>query len=336
MDRRLKVLGPLFIVTLITIGVSLSVGSVSIPLSSTLKAVAERIPYLQQFTGEKISDRYSVVLFNLRLPRILLAMLVGAGLASAGVAMQGLFRNPMASPYVVGVSSGSSLGAALALLIFPAILSVPLLAFVFGIGTISLVYRISWRRGKIPVETLLLAGIAVGFFFSALTSLLMYTAAESLHRLIFWIMGGFWNRSWKDLIVALPFVGFGIPAIFFFARDLNILQLGEESAAHLGVEVERVKKILLILASLITASAVSVSGVIGFVGLIIPHITRLLIGPDHRLLIPLAALVGGIFLVWCDTLARTVIAPVELPVGIITACFGAPFFIYLLIKTREG
>lgn len=335
LHRRLTVLGVLAITTLVSTGVSVSIGTVSIPLLSTLKAVAEKIPYIQHLSGKDVPDRYLVILFNLRFPRVLLAMLVGAGLATAGVCMQGLFRNPMASPYVVGISSGSSFGAALAMLIFPGLFSVPVVAFIFGIITTFLVYRISFKKGKVATQTLLLAGIAVGFFFSAITSLLMYTTESSIHRLVFWIMGGFWNSSWMRLLAVIPFIGFGIPAIYYFARDLNIMQLGEESAAHLGVEVEQTKKVLLIFASLITASAVSVSGVIGFVGLIIPHITRLLVGPDHRVLIPASALTGGIFLIWCDTLARTIIAPVELPVGIITACFGAPFFIYLLIKAKR-
>ena len=332
--KRAVILGFLGMAALLTAGVSLSVGTVPIPLSSILKVAIEKLPYLQQYAGSKVPNRYLVILFDLRLPRILLAMMVGAGLATAGCCMQGLFRNPMASPYVVGVSSGSAFGAALALLILPGIFSVPLVAFIFGLGTTFLVYRISWKKGKIPMERLLLTGIAVGFFFSAITSLLMYTAAESVHRLVFWTMGGFWSSSWLRLLIASPFIGFGIPAIHFFARDLNIIQLGEESAAHLGVEVELTKKILLVFSSLIVASAVSVSGVIGFVGLVIPHLTRILVGPDHRVLLPTCCLIGGIFLVGCDTLARTVIAPVELPVGIITACFGAPFFIYLLIKGK--
>ena len=334
--RSLTTLGLLCAATLLSIGVSLSIGTVPIPLLSIFRAIAQKIPYIQHLVGSEVPGRYSVILFSLRLPRILLAIMVGAGLATAGCCMQGLFRNPMASPYVVGVSSGASFGAALALLIIPGMFSVPAGAFVFGMGTIFLVYRISWRGGRIPIETLLLAGIAVGFFFSAITSLLMYTAAESVHRIVFWIMGGFWASSWMRLLTVIPFIGFGIPAIHFFARDLNIMQLGEESAAHLGVEVERTKKILLVFSSLITASAVSVSGVIGFVGLIIPHITRLLVGPDHRVLIPTSCLVGGIFLLWCDTLARVIIAPVELPVGIITACSGAPFFIYLLTRGQRG
>ena len=334
--RSLTTLGLLCVATLLSIGVSLSIGNVPIPLLSIFRAIAEKIPYIQHLVESEVPGKYSVILFSLRLPRILLALLVGAGLATAGCCMQGLFRNPMASPYVVGVSSGASFGAVLALLIIPGMFSVPAGAFVFGMGTIFFVYRISWRGGRIPIETLLLAGIAVSFFFSAITSLLMYTAAESVHRIVFWIMGGFWASSWMRLLTVIPFIGFGIPAIYFFAKDLNIMQLGEESAAHLGVEVERTKKILLIFSSLIAASAVSVSGVIGFVGLIIPHITRLLVGPDHRVLIPTSCLVGGIFLLWSDTLARVIIAPVELPVGIITACFGAPFFIYLLTRGQRG
>ena len=335
LQRRLIVLGFLVIIALISIGIGLSVGTVSIPLSSILGVLFSKIPYIRKFVRVGVPDKYFMIIFNLRLPRVLLSILVGSGLAAAGACMQGLFRNPMASPYVVGVSSGSSFGAAVAMLIFPGIFSVPVVAFIFGVITTFLVYRISFKRGKIATETLLLAGIAVGFFFSAITSLLMYTTASGVHRLVFWIMGGFWNSSWARLLTVIPFVGFGIPAIYCFARDLNIMQLGEESAIHLGVEVEQVKKILLIFTSLITASCVSVSGVIGFVGLIIPHITRLLIGPDHRMLIPISTLMGGIFLLWCDTLARTIIAPVELPVGIITACFGAPFFIYLLTKSKR-
>lgn len=332
LHRRLTTLELLIIAIPVTISVSLSIGTVPIPLSDILKAVTGKIPYLQSLIKNDVSNRYLIILFNLRLPRILLAMLVGSGLATAGVAMQGLFKNPMASPYVVGVSSGSSFGAALAILILPGIFSVPPLAFITGLGAILLVYRISKRNGKVPIQTLLLAGIAMGFFFSAITSLLMYISAKSAHYLVFWMMGGFGGTSWDHLITALPFVGLGMPAIYYFSRELNVMQLGEESATHLGVNVEKVKKLLLILSSLITAAAVAVSGVIGFVGLIIPHIARIIVGPDHRTLIPASALLGGIFLVWCDTLARTVISPMELPVGIITSCFGAPFFIYLLKK----
>jgi len=331
LKSRRKFIGFLLLIGVITFWVSLSMGSVSVSVKDILKIIIHRLPFLNNWIkSEPAPQKYELIILNLRLPRILLAMLVGSGLATAGAAMQGLFKNPLASPYVVGVSSGSSFGAALAILLLPGIFSVPLSAFFTGLVTIFLVYRISKSDSRVPVETLLLAGIAVGLFFSAITSLIMYISAQSVHHLVFWMMGGFGNANWDNVIAATPFIGFGIPAIYYFSRELNVMQLGEESATHLGVEIEKVKKILLILSSLITASAVAVSGVIGFVGLIIPHITRIIVGPDHRIVIPVSSLIGGIFLIWCDSLARTVIAPVELPVGIITSCFGAPFFIYLL------
>ncbi|MCD6406491.1 iron ABC transporter permease [Candidatus Aerophobetes bacterium] len=334
MTARNTVFSFLGVALVVVFLLGLSVGSVNIPLSVVLKGITKGFPFFRSFTGGEVKEGYLVILFNLRLPRVLLCVLVGAGLACAGCCMQGLFRNPMASPYVIGISSGASFGAALALLILPGIFSLPFAAFVSGVGTAFLVYRISQVKGKIPIERLLLSGIAVGFFFSAVTSFLMYIAAQDMHRLFFWIMGGFWASSWIRLFVAIPFIGFGIPGIFFFSRDLNIMQLGEESAITLGVEVELVKGVLLVLSSLIVAACVSVSGVIGFVGLIIPHLTRLFVGPDHRVLIPASSLVGGIFLAGCDILARTVVSPAELPVGIITSCFGAPFFIYLLTRRR--
>ena len=330
LKQRNKVIGFLLLIGIITFCVSLSIGSVSVPVRDILKMIIYRLPFLNNWIKNEPAQKYELIILSLRLPRILLAMLVGSGLATAGATMQGLFRNSLASPYVVGVSSGSSFGAALAILFLPGIFSVPLSAFSTGLITIFLVYRISQRGTRVSIETLLLAGIAVGLFFSAITSLLMYVSAQSAHYLVFWMMGGFGGGNWRNVIASAPFIGFGIPAIYYFSRELNVMQLGEESAIHLGVEIEKIKKILLILSSLITASAVAVSGVIGFVGLIIPHITRIIVGPDHRILIPVSALIGGIFLIWCDSLARTIIAPVELPVGIITACFGAPFFIYLL------
>ncbi len=326
-------MGFLILILFLSIAISISLGSASIPPFEVIKIILAKIPLFGRYLKSSSSLPHQVIVLGLRLPRILLCALVGSSLACAGVVMQGLFKNPMASPYVIGVSSGSSFGAALAIFLFSALFSVPLLAFIVGLMTVLLVYRVSQREGRVMMETLLLAGIAVGFFFSALTSFLMYLRAESLHFLVFWIMGGFSGRNWGHVFTILPLVGVGIPVIYCFSRDLNVIQLGEESAANLGVEVERVKIILLVLSSLITAAAVSVSGVIGFVGLIIPHITRILVGPDHRFLIPSSVLIGAIFLVWCDNLARILISPAELPVGVITAFFGAPFFIYLLRKT---
>ncbi len=276
------------------------------------------------------------IIFQLRLPRVLLGLLVGAALSVSGVVMQGLFKNPMADPYIIGISSGAGLGATICIVssgIAAFGYARPLMAFMGAIAAIFLVYNIARVGGKVPVDTLLLSGIAVSYFLSAITSFLMYMS-DNLHQIIFWLMGGLDGIMWIHVKILFPIIFFGILTIYFFSRDMNVMLLGEESAQHLGIEVEQFKRLMMVLASMITAAAVSVSGLIGFVGLMIPHIMRLLFGPDHRILIPSSALAGGIFLVWTDTLARTILAPTELPVGILTAFFGAPFFIYLL-KSRK-
>ncbi len=311
----------LVLILILSMLASTAIGPVSIPLKGVFTAL----------TNLNAQGTESIIISQIRLPRIILAALVGSALAVAGAAMQGLFKNPMADPYVIGISSGAAFGASIAIVVH---LSVPVFAFLFAAGTAFLVYNIAKKNGRVPVETLLLSGIAVAAFFSAMTSLVMYLAGEDLHQIVFWLMGGLWGSDWGKVTVAAPFIFLGTIGIFVFSRDLNAMLLGEEHAQHLGIEVENVKKILLVLVSLITGIAVAVSGIIGFVGLIIPHIARLVVGPDHRILIPVSALIGAIFLVWADTLARTIISPTELPVGIITAFFGAPFFIYLL--RRKG
>lgn len=266
------------------------------------------------------------LLFEVRLPRVCGAVLVGLGLAAAGCAMQGLFRNPMADPYIIGTSSGGALGAAFAIVFLGGLL-MPVLAFAGATLSTIVVYVISLRNGRVAVETLLLSGIAVSLFLSAVFSFIMYISGNSLHQIMFWMMGGFWNVYWDDVLLGLL-----IPAacvvLFVFSRDLNVMALGEEEAVHLGVNTERMKRILLLVSSFITGIAVSIAGCIGFVGLIIPHVMRILTGPDHRILLPASMMAGAILLMWADTAARTL--PVEIPVGIITAFFGAPFFIYLL------
>lgn len=277
------------------------------------------------------------IVYQIRLPRILLGASVGAALAIAGATMQGLFKNPMADPFIIGISSGAALGASLAIVLGAdafGIYAIPLMAFLGATTAAFVVYNIARVGGKVPVETLLLAGIAVGAFLSAATSFMMYISGERLHQIILWMMGGLWVSNWAQVQMALPLICAGMLALYLFAKDLNVMLLGEEPAQHLGIGVESLKKIVLVCASLVTAVAVSVSGLIGFVGLIIPHMVRILTGPDHRILLPASALVGSIFLVWADTLARTIITPTELPVGIITALFGAPFFVYLL-RTRK-
>ena len=316
---------------ILTVVIALTIGPVDIPMVTVFK-ILFHFP-------KSWPDSHGVIVMDVRLPRILLCALVGSALAVAGCAMQGLFKNPMASPYILGISSGAAFGASLAIVLgisFGAgVFAVPIMAFIFAIITIFLVYNVAKVRGRVPMETLLLAGIAVGAFFTAQVSLMKYIAGEELRSIVFWLMGGFWASSWDKVAIAFPLILLGVAVIMFFSRDLNIMLMGEEHALDLGINVESVKKIILVFASLVTAAAVSVSGIIGFVGLIIPHIMRIIVGPDHRILLPSSCLVGAMFLIWMDTLARTMIQPTELPVGIITASFGAPFFLYLLRKRKR-
>ncbi|NLI73246.1 MAG: iron chelate uptake ABC transporter family permease subunit [Euryarchaeota archaeon] len=280
------------------------------------------------------------IIINTRLPRIVLGTMVGAALAVAGAAMQGVFRNPMASPYVLGISAGAAFGASLAIVLgiswLPGRLAIPSMSFLFCFLTLFLVYGISRTKGGfVPVETLLLAGIAVGAFFNALVSLMKYFAGDELSAIVFWMLGGLWRSSWEDVAISLPMIILGTAVIWLLSRDLNTMMVGEEHALHLGLNVNAVRLAILLAASLVTAAAVSVSGIIGFVGLVIPHVVRLLVGPDHRILIPVSLLGGAIFMIWTDTIARTILLPAELPVGIITAIIGAPFFIYLIISRRR-
>ncbi len=282
-----------------------------------------------------ISASKAIIIGEIRLPRILLAFTVGAGLAVAGSVFQAIIRNPMVDPYIIGISAGAGTGVMLALFLGIEIAifnlsSLPAFAFLGAVLTVFSVYQLARVGNKLPVLTFLLAGVAVSFILNSLMSFLMVLRTESLQQLVYWLMGSLAGSAWDDLRMILPYFLTAFAVILFYLKDLNILLLGEESAAHLGLNVERTKIILLGAASLMTASVVSVSGSIGFIGLVIPHIARMIIGPDHRRLIPLAALLGASFLLLADTAARTIMAPMELPVGIITALAGGPYFIYLL------
>lgn len=274
----------------------------------------------------------SMIFFDIRLPRVIAALLVGCGLAVAGTSMQGLFKNSMADPYIIGTSSGAALGAAVSIVLLGGS-GLPVFAFIGATGATFTVYIIATRNGRAPVETLLLTGVALSMFFSAFLSFLMYSAGNSLHQIVFWLMGGFWNVGWSDVWTALLIL-VGSLVLFAFSRDLNILSLGEEEAVHLGVNVELLKKSLLFLSSFITGIAVSIAGAIGFIGLITPHIMRLVVGPDHRVLFPSAMIAGGLFLLWADTIARSFAN--EMPVGVITSFVGAPFFVYLLRRRMKA
>ncbi|MDI3543659.1 MAG: cobalamin transport system permease protein [Candidatus Atribacteria bacterium] len=293
---------------------------------------------LSLFFLSPLSPSERIILFEIRLPRIILSFLVGGSLSLGGGVLQGIFQNPLVDPYVLGISSGASLGAVFAILsgVYLGYFTVPLFAFGGALLSAFLVFYLGKIGKRFPLEILLLAGVGVGFFFSALVSLGMFLAGEDLHQLVFWTMGGFWNSSWQKVKMILPFLLIGVPILLSFFRELNAFLLGEKVAESMGVEVEKVKKWLLFLVSLLIASAVAVSGVIGFVGLVVPHLVRLLGTRDHRYLLPFSFLLGGGVLLWADTLARTILSPVELPVGIITNLLGAPFFIYLLRARKKN
>ncbi|MGM0414382.1 MAG: FecCD family ABC transporter permease [Bacillota bacterium] len=322
----------LIIALFVTFLLSLMVGSTSIPIKSTLTS-------LFKFNGEL--TRYSVIIRNIRLPRVILSFLVGSGLAIAGAVFQGIIRNPMVDPYIVGISAGAGTAATIAiiynmswtLLYFS---TIPLFAFVGALITVILVYNISKVDNKIPVMNFLLAGVAIGFILDAIRSFLMVTGTNDMQQVVFWLMGSLAGSNWHDIRIVLPYYLIGLIPIIFYIKDLNIILLGEDNAQTLGVEVEKVKKILITGATLITAAVVSVSGSIGFIGLVMPHVSRMLIGPDNRKLIPFAAVLGGIFLMISDMIARSLLPPLEIPVGIITAIAGGPYFIYLLRKNKSG
>ncbi len=317
-------------------------GAVAIPVGTIWQMLLNQLPFVRDLLG--ITPHWSAaqeaVVIQIRLPRIVLAGVVGACLATAGATYQGMFRNPLADPYLIGVASGAGLGAtvALALPLHPALYGagvVQWLAFGGALATVTVVSLLA-RVGKaMPLTTLLLAGVAIGSFANALTSFIMYMESDHLEVVYIWLLGGLAMGSWQQILAVLPYAVVSCTAIFLCAGRLNVLQLDEEQAAELGIDVERLKLVLIAAATLATAAAVSVSGLIGFVGLIVPHAVRLVWGPNYRLLLPLSALLGAIFLVWADTVARTVLAPTEIPIGVMTALCGAPFFLYLLRQRKR-
>ncbi len=308
--------------------VALKVGAVRIPITD----LAVNLGRMILGRGARIPSDY-IVAFGYRMPRIELAILVGAALSVSGAGFQALLRNPLADPYVLGVSSGGALGAIVALILLPRFLfATPLMAFVGAIATIAAVYFLGRRQGQLDSTTLLLAGIISASFLSAVNIFLMTTTTGGeLRGIVFWLMGDL-STPLPDALRWMLFAGLivGVGGIYTTAADLNLITTGEREAMHLGVEVTRVKLVVYVSASLLTGLAVSMSGTIGYIGLLVPHVMRMLFGPDYRLLIPATAIGGAIALLAADTLARTVMAPTELPVGAVTAMAGAPLFIYLL------
>lgn len=319
---------------LVLVPVAAGTGAYPIPLGDVLSSVWHQLG----LGGRELDRVAESVLWNVRFPRIVLALLVGASLGCAGALMQGVFGNPLAEPGVIGISSGAAVGAVAAIalgLSFFGTWTVPVFAFVGGLGTALLVYAMSRTGGKAEVVTLILTGIAVNAFGGALIGLFLFFADNAaVNQIVFWQLGSLSQATWPKVLAVLPCAVVGVALAPLYSRRLDLLSLGERPARHLGVDVERLRIILILLIALLTAAAVSVSGIIGFVGLVIPHLLRLLAGPGHRFLIPASALLGALTLLAADLASRTLAAPAELPLGVLTGLLGSPFFFWLLHRTR--
>lgn len=331
---------PFLIVSVILAGciiLSITIGSVAIPLSTLWEIIHS------SSSGKVLEENLqplATILFSLRLPRTFLIALTGAALAGSGGAYQGLFRNPLADPYLIGVASGAGLGAVIAMTIqWPVQISsmflIPLASFAGAGITVWIAYRLAKTGNTLPSTNLILAGVAVSSFATALTSYLMLYSTHELHRALAWLLGGASMSGWQPVLAMLPYTIIGLGVLLTSGHALNVFQFGEEQAQQLGLDVQRIRLIVIIAATLAAAAAVSFSGIIGFVGLIVPHLVRMIWGPDYRKLIPLSILCGASFLLVADILARCLASPQEIPVGIITALTGAPFFLFVLRRSRR-
>lgn len=323
-----------FIISLLALAVmlilSLAIGSVFIPPAELWGVISQA----------SSNDTFQTILWDIRLPRTVLIALVGAALAGSGAAYQGLFRNPLADPYLIGVASGAGLGAILAMSIrWPytmlGLLAVPLAAFLSSLLTVYVVYMMARIGSSVPTTNLILAGVAVSSFAVSLTSFLMLRSTGEVRRAIGWLLGGVSLVGWDTTLALIPYLAIGMAILVLGGYALNLLQFGDDQASQMGLDVRRAKFIIIIAASLVTAAAVSFSGIIGFVGLVVPHIVRIWWGVDYRRLIPLSILGGASVLLFADVLARIVLAPQELPVGIVTALAGAPFFLWVLRRAKN-
>lgn len=338
--RRVVVLAGLSVVLVLVVLASVGIGAVAIAPADTARIIARALG-----ADVPVDARQSSVLLAIRLPRTLLGLLIGAGLATAGVLMQGLFRNPLADPGLIGISSGAALAAVTVIVLGATwlnglaqalgIFTLPVAAFGGGLLATFLIYRLSNWGGRTSVATLLLAGIALNALAGAGTGLLTFLATdEQLRSITFWSLGSLGGATWRSVAAAAPLLLLALLLAPRLAQPLNLLLLGEAEARHLGVQLERTKRLVVALVALSVGAAVAVAGIIGFIGLVVPHLLRLAIGPDHRTLLPGAALLGAALLLGADLLARTIVVPAELPIGIVTALLGAPFFLWLLLRDR--
>jgi iron complex transport system permease protein len=326
----------ILLVAAILIGIS--IGTVTVPIGDIVKIIGSR---LFNISHVNVDPMYTTIVWNIRFPRVVLAGLVGASLAIAGAAFQGLLRNPLADPYTLGVSSGASVGAVLTIFLhitIPVIGSytLPFLSILFALITIIAVLIFAKRIDRsMKVETIILTGVIFSSFLSAFISLMIALTGDELRQIVSWLMGSVSMRGWEYIQIILPFFLIGSFLLLMNGNELNAMSFGEERAQHLGVNVKRRKMLVLTAGSILTGAAVAVSGTIGFVGLVIPHLTRLLWGPDHKHLLPLSMLTGSAFLILADLTARTVISPTELPIGVITSLIGAPVFAAILIRNKR-
>src|SRR3954447_10637538 len=321
-------------------------GSTSLPSHLILRVLGIKLLPAGWVSVGQVSTADTVVVWLIRVPRVLVAACVGAGLASAGVVMQALFRNPLAEPGLVGAGAGAVLGGVLSFVAgwrATSVTSLPLSAMIGALLALALVYAMATRGGVTPVTTLLLSGVAAGSLISAVSSLLLSVNIvnwQIAQDIVFWMMGGFDARTWTHVWLSAPFILLGLVAAMVQARDLDLLQQGEETAASLGIDVEAAKRLLTLTAAILTGAAVAVAGMVGFVGLVVPHAVRLSVGPSNRVLLPASALGGATFLILCDLIARTIHPPVEIRLGIVTALLGGPLFIAMLVRrhreTSEG
>lgn len=320
---------------------AISVGSADLSMIDSWKMVIGKIPGLKNLVDiSEFGKNYEIIIWNVRMPRLIMAALAGGSLAMVGATFQGIFQNSLADPHILGVSSGAALGATIAMvtgisLNFWGLGTVGIFAFAGAMITVLAVYRVAKISGEISTTNMLLTGTAISTLLSSLMSLIMTFNHDQISKVYMWTMGSFSSASWDRVIFMAVFSLIGALLMIVYSGKLNILMMGDEDAKSLGVDVDRVRVILIVISSLLVAAAVSVSGVIGFVGLIIPHCVRMISGSDNRKLIPYVWFVGAVFMIFCDTIARTIAAPTEIPVGVITAVFGAPYFIFLVLTRRR-
>jgi iron complex transport system permease protein len=320
-------------VLVLVVFASLCLGRVTIPFLQTLKILFSPVLPLEPDWSE---TTYSVVM-DVRLPRILAGLLVGAALSISGASFQGVFQNPLVSPHILGVAAGAGFGAALAILFFDNIWMIHLISFLFGLASVAMTYALSRVYKMTPVLMLVLSGIVVGSLFSALTSLLKYMAdpMNKMPAIVFWLLGSLNHVSFKNLLITLPIFMVCMAVLLLVRWRINLLSMGEEDAKSLGINTEALKAVIILSATIATASAVCISGIIGWIGIMIPHIGRLIVGPDHKYLLPISMVIGAAYLVAVDTIARTAMTT-EIPIGILTAVFGAPVFAFLLRKSQKA